>query len=76
MPLNWVYPFSCDNLSTGTYIVSKELNQDPELFKSFCKMSTACSSLLAELTGPQERRKDTKFRTAVLGEEKLLITLG
>ena len=71
-----MYPVSCDNLGSGAYIVSKQLNHDPELFKSFCKMSIAFSSLLAELTGPQERRKDTNFRTAMSAEEKLLITLG
>jgi len=76
MPLNWVYLFSCDNLRSGVYIVSSELNQDPELFKSFCKMSTECSSLLAAFTGPDERRKDTNFRTAVSAAEKLMITLG
>jgi hypothetical protein len=31
----WVHPFFHDNLNSGAYIVSKELNQDPELFKSF-----------------------------------------
>jgi len=75
-PLNWVYPFSCDILSSGAYIASKQLNHDPELFKTFCKMSIACSSLLAERTGPQERRKDTNFRTDVSADEKLLINLG
>jgi hypothetical protein len=36
---NWVYPLFHDNLNPGAYIVSKELNQDPELFKSFYRIS-------------------------------------
>jgi hypothetical protein len=32
---HWVHPFFCDNLNSGACIVSKELIQDTELFKSF-----------------------------------------
>jgi hypothetical protein len=32
-------------------------------------------SLLVELTGPQVRKQDTTFRTAVSAEERLLISL-
>ena len=72
--LNWVYPFFRDNFSSDAYIVSKELNQDPELFKSFRKMSTARVSLLAELNRTP-RTKDTNFPTVVSADETLLITL-
>jgi hypothetical protein len=54
---HWVYPFFCDNLSSGAYIVSKELNQDPELFKSFYRMNTESFSLLVDIIGPQVRKK-------------------
>jgi hypothetical protein len=70
-----VHPFFSDKLNSGAYIVSKELNQDPELFKSFYRMSTKSFSLLVDLVGPEIRRKDTNFRTAVSAEERLLITL-
>jgi hypothetical protein len=30
----WMHPFFRDNLSSGAYIVSKELNQDPDSFLS------------------------------------------
>jgi hypothetical protein len=33
MGKHWAYPFFRDNLNRYTYIVSKELNEDPELFK-------------------------------------------
>jgi hypothetical protein len=36
---HWVDPFFCGNLNSVAYIVLKELNQDPELFKSFYQMS-------------------------------------
>jgi hypothetical protein len=32
-------PFFCDDLNSGAFIFSKELNQDPELFKSFYRMN-------------------------------------
>jgi hypothetical protein len=62
---HWVHPFFRDNLNSGAYIVSKELDKDPDLFKSFCRMSTERFSLLVELAGPQMRRQDINFRTAV-----------
>jgi len=30
---HWVHPFFRDNLSLSGYVVIKELNQDPKLFK-------------------------------------------
>jgi hypothetical protein len=45
---HWAYPFSRDNLYLGVYIVSKELNQDPELLKSFRRMSAGSFSLLVD----------------------------
>jgi hypothetical protein len=72
---HWVNPFFRDNLNSGAYIVSKELNQDPELFKSFYRMSIERFSLLVDLVGPQIRRQDTNVRIAVSAEESLLTTL-
>jgi hypothetical protein len=60
-----VHLFFCNNLNSGGYIVSKELNQDPELLKSFYRMSIDRFSLLVDLVGPQFRRQDTNFCTAV-----------
>jgi hypothetical protein len=59
---HWVHPFFRDNLNSGAYIVSKELKQDPNLFKSFYRMSVESFSLLVDLVGPQIRRQDTNFR--------------
>jgi hypothetical protein len=70
-----VHPFFCDNLRSGAYIVSKEVNQDSELFKSFYRMSIDSFSLLANFIGPQVRKNDTSFRTAMSAQERLLITL-
>jgi hypothetical protein len=70
----WVHPFFRDNLNSGASIVSKELNQGPELFKSFYRMSIESFSLLVDFVGPQVWRKYTNFRTAVSAEERLLIT--
>jgi hypothetical protein len=44
-----VHPFFHKNLSSGTYIVLKEVNQDPELLKSFYQISTEGFSLLMDL---------------------------
>jgi hypothetical protein len=71
----WVHTAFRDNLNSGAYIVSKELNQDPELFQSFYRMSIENCSLLLDLVGPQIGIKDTHFRTAMSAEERLLITL-
>jgi hypothetical protein len=71
----WVHLFFRDNLNSGAYIVSKELNQDPELFKSFYRMSTEMFPLTTDFVGPEIRRKDTNFHTTVSAEERLLITL-
>jgi hypothetical protein len=38
-------------------------------------MSIESFSLLMDLVGPQIRRQDTNFRTALSAEERLLITL-
>jgi hypothetical protein len=43
-------------------------NQDPELFKSFYRMGIESFSLLADLVGPQIRRQNTNFRTALSAE--------
>jgi hypothetical protein len=49
---HWVDPFFHDNLDCAP-IVSEKLNQDPELFKSFYRMSTESFSLLVDLVGPE-----------------------
>jgi hypothetical protein len=54
---HWVHPFFRDNRSSGAYIVSKEINQDPELFRSFYRMSIESFSLLVDIIGPQVRKK-------------------
>lgn len=68
-------PFFRDNLSNGGYIAVKELNQDPELFKSLYTMSTESFPLLVVLTGPEVQRMDTDYHKAVTAEERLMITL-
>jgi hypothetical protein len=50
---HWVYPFFHNNLNSGAHIVLKELNQDPELFRSFYRVSNESFSLLEALVGPQ-----------------------
>jgi hypothetical protein len=54
---HWVHSFFHNNLNSGAYIVSKELNQDPESFKSFYRMSTESFSLLMDLVGPKFEEK-------------------
>jgi hypothetical protein len=48
-----VHLFFHNNLNSGASIVSKELNQDPELFESYYFMIIESSSLLVDLIGPQ-----------------------
>jgi hypothetical protein len=64
-----VYTFFRANLNSGASIVSKELNQDPELFKSIYRGSIESSSLLVDIVGPEIRRIDINFRTAVSAED-------
>jgi hypothetical protein len=47
-PLHCEHPFFRDNLSSRANIVSKEFNQDPELSKSFYRMSIESFSLSVE----------------------------
>jgi hypothetical protein len=49
----WVHPLFRDNLNSGAYIVLKEPNQDPKLFKALHQISTESFSLLVDLVGPQ-----------------------
>jgi hypothetical protein len=72
---HWVHPFFRDNFNSRAYIVSKELTEDPELFNSFYRMSIESVSLIVDFVGPQIRRQNTHFRTAVSAEERLLIIL-
>jgi hypothetical protein len=73
---HWVHPLFLDDFSSGAYIVSKKLNKDPELFKSFYRMSIGSFCLLVDLIRPQILKKDTNFRTAVSAEERLLTFSG
>jgi hypothetical protein len=70
-----VHPFFYNNLNSGAYIVSKELNQGQELFKSFYRISTESVSLLMDLVGAQIRRQNTNFRTAVSRTTGLITVL-
>jgi hypothetical protein len=72
---HWVHPFFLDSLNSGAYIVSEELNQDPELFKLFYRKNIESISLLVDLVVLQVRKNDTDFCTAVFVEGRLLITL-
>jgi hypothetical protein len=67
---HWVHLFFRENLNSDAYIVSKELHQDPKLFKLFYRLSTESFSLLVVFVGPAIRRKETNFRTAMSAEEK------
>jgi hypothetical protein len=40
---HWVHPFFCDDLNWSAYIVSKELNLDPDSFVSWEILSQAVS---------------------------------
>jgi hypothetical protein len=42
----WVLPFFCDNLNWGAYIVSKELNRDPDYVVS-CEFLSQAKSILS-----------------------------
>jgi hypothetical protein len=73
---HWMHPFFPYNVNSGAHIVSKELNQNPELFKLFYRMSIESFSLLVDFVGPEIRRKDTNFHIAVSAGERLVISLG
>jgi hypothetical protein len=63
-----VHSFFRDNLNSGAYIVSSELNQDPELFKSFYRMSIGIFSLLVDFVGPKTRRYKFSYSYACRGK--------
>ncbi|KAJ8971482.1 hypothetical protein NQ314_000679 [Rhamnusium bicolor] len=71
----WVHPYNYINLKHSYYIVSRELNDHPDKFKSFYRMSLQTFTRLVSVVGPHIIKKDTTFRLALGIEEKLLITL-
>jgi hypothetical protein len=64
---HWVHPFFRDDLKSGTFVVSKELNQDPDSFVSSQILSQAKSILsrgichmyqaLAQLTAQKQNQE-------------------
>jgi hypothetical protein len=48
-------------LNSGVYIISKELNQDPEMFKSFYGISIESFHLLVDFEGPQVPKNIKNF---------------
>jgi hypothetical protein len=65
-----VQPFFRDKLASGSYIVSKELNQDPEQSQSFYRMSTESLTSLINFAGPKIRRKDNKISYSCVSRRK------
>ncbi|CAH1963185.1 unnamed protein product [Acanthoscelides obtectus] len=52
-----------------------ELNQCPERFQSFYRISKDCFTRLLNIIKPKITKKNTNWRNCVSAEERLLITL-
>jgi len=70
-----VHPHYIKNICYSTFIVSRELDQDPEKFHEYYRMNPEIFKILVSLVETNIRKKDTNFRQAVSVEERLLITL-
>lgn len=71
----WVHPHYVKNICYSTFIVSRELDQDPEKFHGYYRMNPKTFKILVSLVETNIRKKDTNFRQSVGVEERLLITL-
>ncbi|XP_050313273.1 uncharacterized protein LOC126748227 [Anthonomus grandis grandis] len=72
----WVHPlWKKKNKKYGSFNVFKELNQYPERFQSFYRMSKDCFTRLLNIIKPKITKKNTNWRNCVSAEERLLITL-
>jgi hypothetical protein len=70
----WVHTAFRDNLNSGAYIVSKELNQNPELFQLFYRMSTKFF-FISESCRTSNSKKRYKFLYSYVSRRKQLITV-
>ena len=70
----WIHPLLADKKHT-CYQLAKEFDGDPEKFQNFYRMSEPVFQQFLELVGPHIKKKDTNYRMALRGEEKLIITL-
>ncbi|KAL4125826.1 hypothetical protein QTP88_010066 [Uroleucon formosanum] len=59
----------------GTFIVSKELDQDAEKFHGYYRINPETFTILVNIVEASIKKRDTNFRQAVSVEERLLITL-
>lgn len=63
------------NVCHSTFIMSRELDQDPEKFHGYYRMSPEKFQILVNMLETSISKKDTNFRLAVSVEERLLIIL-
>lgn len=71
----WIHPHYIRNVCYSTFIVSNELDQDPEKFHGYYRMNPETFTILVNIVEASIRKRDTNFRQAVSVEERLLITL-
>jgi hypothetical protein len=67
---HWVHPFFRDNLNSCAYIVLKELNHDPELFKSMYRMSTESFFFISGSCMTPNSKKSYKFSYSYVSRRK------
>lgn len=72
----WIHPHFIRNVCYSIFIVSKELDQDPEKFHGYYRMNPETFTILVNIVEASIRKRDTNFRHAVSVEERLLITLS
>ena len=70
----WVHPLLDDKNNTA-YQLAKDFKGDDDKFQNFYRMSYPTFKKLREIVEPHIKKKDTNFRRALSGEEKLIITL-
>jgi hypothetical protein len=63
-----VYPFFIFNLTHSSFVVARELDQDPVKFHNFYRMNIESFKLLVQTVVPEIGKKDTNFRKAMTVE--------
>lgn len=68
----WVHPINQKRNLKGFI---GELKADPSKFYNYCRMKASTFDYILELISRKIQKKNTKFRTSITPEERLLVTL-
>lgn len=73
---HWVHPVNAKREDCGEFHnLYADLRQDPDMFRSYFRMSPESFSVILDHVSMDLRKQDTNFRKAISPEERLALTL-